>query len=335
MRRCSCWHRHGFTLVELLVVIAIIAILIALLLPAVQAAREAARRTQCANNFRQVGIALHNYHGSTGVFPAGTLRWTNPVTGGDDSTSFGWAGYILPYLEEAIVEDLIDWENAESYYGMNELLGAPDGGTTRVASSTRINTYLCPSDDQDGELVGCCSLPPVGNHPWEQVRMTNIGGVYDSQYLYHPSDWYTRPIGATGGWDFWDLDGMMVLQRCIQIPHIYDGSSNTLMIGEVTSGGRGSYVGHFWPAHNIFGTRDGINSHLTLPGGYDHDYKHPPGGYSNFVFYGAGFSSWHPGGCHFAMADGSAHFLSESIAASVLAALTTRAAGDVVPGGSY
>jgi len=309
------------------VVIAIIAILIALLLPAVQAAREAARRTQCANNFRQVGIALHNYHGLTGVFPAGMLRWTNPVTGSDDSTAFGWAGYILPYLEEAIVEDLIDWENAESYYGLNELLGASDGGTTRVASSTRINTYLCPSEPQDGELVGCCSLPPVGNHPWEQVRMTNIGGVYDSQYLYHASDALASPP--------LDLDGMMVLQKCIQIPHIYDGSSSTLMIGEVTGGGRGSHVGHFWPAHNIFGTRNGINSFLTLPGGFDHDYKHPPGGYTNFVFYGAGFSSWHPGGCHFGMADGSAHFISESIAENVLAALTTRAAGDIVPGRSY
>merc|ERR1711964_860225 len=98
-------YRHGFTLIELLVVIAIIAILIALLLPAVQAAREAARRTQCNNNLKQIGLALHNYHATYGVFPPG-WGWR---ADGNHHNSWAWSAKILPYIEQGGLNDAIDY----------------------------------------------------------------------------------------------------------------------------------------------------------------------------------------------------------------------------------
>ena len=91
--------RQGFTLIELLVVIAIIAVLVALLLPAVQAAREAARRAQCVNNLKQIGLALHNYHSANNVFPIGYVAWPNANTN-VTSPGWGWASALLPMLEQ-------------------------------------------------------------------------------------------------------------------------------------------------------------------------------------------------------------------------------------------
>ena len=112
MRQHDSRYRHGFTLVELLVVIAIIAILIALLLPAVQAAREAARRTQCMNNFKQIGIALHNYHSARSKFPMGELyvhtAW-NPLKL-DQYYAKGWGVRILPYMEQLELSNLYSVE---------------------------------------------------------------------------------------------------------------------------------------------------------------------------------------------------------------------------------
>jgi prepilin-type N-terminal cleavage/methylation domain-containing protein len=127
LRRTS--QTHGFTLIELLVVIAIIAVLVALLLPAVQAAREAARRAQCANNLKQIGIALHTYHDQTGCLPPGHFHEPGYKWGG-----YGWAAMILPQIEQtgtfnAINFDLPLWSGANT-----------------TASQQRIEAYLCPSD---------------------------------------------------------------------------------------------------------------------------------------------------------------------------------------------
>lgn len=133
--------------------------------------------------------------------------------------------------------------------------------TTRQASATRIETYLCPSDPQGGELVGCCSHGQVGQHEEEDVRQTNMGGVMDSQILY---DWYVEPNRPPLS----VAHGVFASGEGCRIRDIADGTSKTLLIGEVTGAGPETYSAHFWIAHDIMGTYDGINSPLcTVPGG--------------------------------------------------------------------
>ena len=176
---------RGFTLVELLVVITIIAILIALLLPAVQAAREAARRLQCCNNFKQVGIAMHNYHSALGCFPPGSIMWMGtmaepacyplPTTGAWQGYygGWGWGTFILPFLEQQAVYDKFNF-NFFRYY---EDTGDPQPWVNRAACKAKIAAYLCPSDPQQGELclVSGTDVPGV-----DGAYMTNMAGVVDS-----------------------------------------------------------------------------------------------------------------------------------------------------------
>src|SRR5262249_20380060 len=136
--------RSGFTLIELLVVIAIIAVLIALLLPAVQSAREAARRAQCSNNLKQLGIALHNYHDTVGSFP--TNFWRTQNGPGGASTTPDWPGYhrcswftmVLPFMEQGTVYNAVNFLVPISY-GMFDAIQS-------TALMTQINTFQCPSD---------------------------------------------------------------------------------------------------------------------------------------------------------------------------------------------
>jgi prepilin-type N-terminal cleavage/methylation domain-containing protein/prepilin-type processing-associated H-X9-DG protein len=313
MKGCTP-NRRAFTLVELLVVITIIGILIALLLPAVQAAREAARRIQCSNQFKQVALALHNYHAAQGTFPPGMIQWDGRWSSGcgprgTPSTYHGWSwgAFILAYLEQKNVHDAIDFDG---WYSSSQ---------NRQPGATRIEAFLCPSDPQDGELVGCCSGWQVGGHSLEDVRMTNMAGVADSE------DWTCNGIAAN---QYSVNDGMMGEREGARIRDVRDGTSHTLFVGEVTGGGRGSYRAHFWVSWDLLDTRDGINGPFSVPGGDWAPDESPSGTYTGFR--DTGFSSYHPGGCHFALADGSVHFLTENLASQVLVALTTRAGGEVV-----
>jgi prepilin-type N-terminal cleavage/methylation domain-containing protein len=128
------YRNRAFTLIELLVVIAIVATLIALLLPAVQAAREAARRTQCTNNLKQIGIALHNYHDAFGAFPRGYLSLMDPLTFDNDGPGWGWVSFSLNQMEQLPV-----------YNSINFVLGIefPANLTARL---TVLGSFLCPSD---------------------------------------------------------------------------------------------------------------------------------------------------------------------------------------------
>jgi prepilin-type N-terminal cleavage/methylation domain-containing protein len=302
----------GFTLVELLVVIAIIGILVALLLPAIQAAREAARRTQCLNNFKQIGVAMHAYHSAKNHFPQGIDMWTTqepcsiprgkflPFIG------FSWGVHILPYMEENLTYERFDLEekSGNSYAS----------GNNYKASGTRVNAFLCPTDPQGYELVGCCSINGNGGLDSEDMAKSNMAGVADSENWQCTLSDYPD---YSSGWPDPNADGVLFQHSKLNVSKIIDGSSHTFMVGEVIGYESDSHSGYWWSSWNVLDTSNGINLPLRVP----------PSGL--FVPEETGFASYHPGVCHFLMSDGSATAISESTDQRVLTALTTRNAGDI------
>lgn len=189
--------RRGFTLIELLVVIAIIAILIALLLPAVQQAREAARRSQCKNNLKQIGLALHNYLDVRRSFPPSACLQTNAPT----SVFWSAQAYLLPYLEQGNLQKLIDWN-------------LPYGVQPQVARK-RIPTFLCPSEVNDRERPDPQPTDPNFTH-------------YPLNYAANMGTWMVwDPVNKSGG------DGAFFPNSSLQTSAFRDGTSSTIAFAEV------------------------------------------------------------------------------------------------------
>jgi prepilin-type processing-associated H-X9-DG protein len=287
------------------VVIAIIGVLVALLLPAIQAAREAARRTECKNRFHQVAIALHSYHDTHKFLPIGIVHpegW------------FSWSSYILSELGDPVVSDMINHKDRDYAYAVDP----NDPISTLQAGYKLISSYLCPSDPQAGEFM------PTGGRPEWYARSTNMCAVADSKEFTRGPDYYwplpferiNGVFGAVTSNNYTNFN-----YKGCRLGKITDGTSHTLMIGEVTGAGPGTGRGHWWIAWNLLDTRDGINGPFTVPGGCDWAKL-------GIRMTDTGFSSFHPGGCHFAMADGSVQFISQDIPQDALTALTTRANSD-------
>lgn len=307
--------RQGFTLVELLVVIVIIGILVGLLMSAIQSAREAGRMAACLNNFKQVGLAMQNYEGAHEEFPPGMRVWDGRWAAacgekGSDSQfhGFSWSFFLLPYMDQG---SMIKAMKSDGWYSDAE---------NRKYGAMKVPAYLCPSDSQAGELVGCCSSWQTGANSLEDLAMTNMAGVADSQ------DFTCNGISVKTSKV---TDGAMGNRFGVKAANFKDGLSNTLLVGEVTGGGRGSYRAHFWVSWNILDTKDGINGPFTIPGGQWAPDERTSGTYTGFR--DTGFSSYHPGGAHFILADATAHFISENVSQHVIKSLTTRgglASGD-------
>ena len=284
--------RRGFTLVELLVTITIIGILISLLLPAVQAAREAARRAQCTNNLKQVGVALHNYHTAHSCFPLGHV------------TNSGWTfqSLTLPYLEQANLHLRIDFRGPNCFQ-----VNMASPGMKGIPAE-RIAVLQCPSDPYVTNLCDCskvnCAEPDLTLPP------SNVGFYALGNYL--------GAMGTTAT----AKDGMLYSNSVTSVRDVLDGTSSTLLVGE--RGAVPSYPMCGWWACGEgypYGTGFGDNLLSTefglVPGG------DTPAHLNHFW-------SYHPGGADFLLVDGSVRLLSYAIDYQVLKALSTRAGAEVV-----
>jgi prepilin-type N-terminal cleavage/methylation domain-containing protein/prepilin-type processing-associated H-X9-DG protein len=338
-------QKRGFTLIELLVVIAIIAVLIALLLPAVQSAREAARRAQCINNLKQIGLAIANYESAVGCIVSGYISSPVPlaqygVTGynpdpqtNDNGPGWGWLAMLLPFAEQAPLYNAIN---------VNLPTWVADNGTAVV---TQLNVCLCPSANNptptcmmvDANL----NLLPVANQYFARANYQYNMGWNDTSITPAKTN-YDDPVKG--------CNGPIYRNSHVTIAAVTDGLSNTVVAGEKTPYlADASWVGiipgyrHF--AHNAFASAGtgGIGVNYDYPGAilaahsgpslYESPQViHPPNsplGHTDEMY------SLHPGGANVLMGDGSVRFIKQSINLLTWQALSSRSNGEVISADSH
>ena len=343
-------NSRGFTLIELLVVIAIIAVLIALLLPAVQQAREAARRSQCKNNLKQIGLAMHNYHDTFNQFARPSSFSITLGSGLNFISGTSWCTAILPYIDQA------------PSYNLYNMDASPYNATNAAAVVAVVPAFICPSVPRSSNtqtmtipagVVLATGFPPTGG------AFTLTGGSCD----YDPPSGVRAGFQAAAvaqnpalagvqrtGWATWTM-------RCLDLPtvsdpgdggkirDITDGTSNTILMCELAGRnelwrngkkiptsdpeaatqavvGSGNWAclfkGDSWVSGRLIDGSDG-----TSPEG-------GPYAVNRANTNTSGLYSWHVGGAHIALCDGTVRFISENIGAATLSSLVTAAGGEVV-----
>jgi len=343
-------HRRGFTLIELLVVIAIIAVLIALLLPAVQAAREAARRMQCTNNLKQIGLGLHNYHSSMDSFPLGAIVaiQTPPATYGGNPWS--------------VHAQLLGQMESQSVYNACNFYFKPENPANSTGFSTKISTFLCPSDGSAGVTCfnsyygsgGASTLPtnPVVSGPFgydtnnHNAVACKIASVTDgtsntigfSEGLVGENAWSSElwrntitQVGAAKGNRFFDVktnvqEVMNLLQACSSKALTYQQSPPA---HSVSYNNKGNHWATGGLAVTLFNT-------VTPPNSTQYRW----GSCTNAGAYAANSTvsnatSNHSGGCNFLFLDGSVRFLKSTINMNTYWSLGTKSGGEVISADSY
>lgn len=337
-------RKRGFTLIELLVVIAIIAVLVALLLPAVQQAREAARRSTCKNNLKQIGLALHNYHDTFGVFPinyGGYGNWggaphvpRGPQFGSPHAGSRSWIQLILPYIDQAPLYNQIDFN-----FGLTDdpretsVTNTPASPSNLWVARQALPVFICPSDGNEGILNGRANITSglfLGTNNYKACAGANWA-------------WNTFNTNATPQWNQtrWGVsnngldrgNGLIFRANAFAYSNpmakVTDGTSNTFAVGEAIP----EFCNHTWWWHF-----NGVTATTAIPlnqpalcaggagltkeaalkaclGDWNHNYS---------------FMSRHTGGGHFLMVDGSTQFVSENIDLNVYRGLGTIAGGETV-----
>jgi prepilin-type N-terminal cleavage/methylation domain-containing protein len=314
LRRTS--PRRGFTLVELLVVIAIIGILVGLLLPAVQAAREAARRMQCSNNLKQIGLALQNYHSTFSALPAGSNGLPNAAGTNFNGHGWTWHANILPQLEQANLYQAVQGPD-----GMGNENGDQNKGKPLVVRQTTLPVFWCPSQP---DVRGGSQKNGYQPSNYNGNMGTRIGNGNDNCIctgIANLNDMMTKPWGCMNG------NGVFFVRRSIKFSDVIDGLSNTIFVSEVPDTG-GDAKGGF---------SAGCDRRVIFSNGAD---GNPPTEMTEYLIAAEGndpinggaeeaAGSWHTGGAFFAMGDGSIQFLSENMDMKTYQAICTRANGEV------
>lgn len=309
MSRSPVGRQAGFTLLELLVVLAIIGVLLGLLMSAIQRVRESAARAQCLNNLRQLALAMQDYHDTQGRFPPG--QFLGPYGKGPDSYGWSWLARLLPYVEQTNLYQ----------QGRVPTQTLQDSGI----AAWQIKLFLCLSDGSSwsgprtdaGNLTGFS----VGQSNYKAVSGANWGADTSQGWPVIATDWRNR--GTNGSYDGLDNGDGILFRSDYRIPtrmaDIKDGSSNTFMLGEDVPA-LNDYCS--WPyANNAYGTC-AIPPNAKRPSGG----AFPPSDWPNTW----SFRSRHPSGLNFAYADGSVHFVDNAIDLSVYRAMATIAGGEAV-----
>jgi prepilin-type N-terminal cleavage/methylation domain-containing protein/prepilin-type processing-associated H-X9-DG protein len=353
-------RRRAFTLIELLVVIAIIAVLIALLLPAVQAAREAARRMQCVNNLKQLGLAVQNYVDSQGAIPPTAQHQIGTVPAAPRSNNLGMKARLLPYLEQSALYNAINMgADLEEAKAGGTLVGSND-----TIATSQVNAFLCPSD---GNV-------PCGTYAWK-----NGLGSFQQGYTSYPNNLGTIHYNHGGKFDgpAYRMNEATPNNHgaAVTLAMISDGTSNTVIFSEWIRG-KNQNASTTQGLHRIYqasiatptaNTTASVDMYVapcqssnTLATNWDHkgrkwaNHAAPEGGgYSHIMtpntkacFFSdqtdndpiitlVGASSYHPGGVNVVMLDGSVKFIKNSVSRPTWRALSTMAGGEVISADSY
>lgn len=354
----KCRDRRAFTLIELLVVIAIIGVLIALLLPAVQAAREAARRAQCSNNLKQIGLALHGFHDTYGYFPpsiaiptdfldAATQAALHPAQLYKLPNSFGsqwmnaasptnvlvhsWAPFILPYLEQQ--------QTANSYnFSLNAVGQAGQGLNhgNHTAITTVLNVFICPSAGRSENIQ-------TDGHHTNILTGQRISGWHIAVSDYAANDGVDRAVWQAGFADppksmapplYGTIPGIMFLNRPRKIGEVRDGLSNTFLVSEDAGRPELWVRGGNVPVSNPDSKPEGAGWADYESEYYTHGTSNDRSCHTNCNNDNEDYS-FHPGGAHKLFADGSVRFLKQTTSMRVFARLHSFNEGDLVSADQY